>query len=117
MVVFGRHNEQRELRLACASRFADDSLATTTTMKKTMNPLPGQSIERHPDANARTLYQRHLEHLARLDRREGLIPVKLKPDRLHEFVLECELRYVDYHIARGVFVPMTDEELDEVSKW
>ena len=45
----------------------------------------------------------------------GSTPVPINPDRYEEFVLECELRYVDFHISRGVFVPMSDEELDEIS--
>ena len=39
----------------------------------------------------------------------------LDPDRLPEFVHAWELRYVDFHIGRGVFVPMTDAELDAIT--
>lgn len=114
-ILFGRTGEHIELRISCASGMSDDSLAVTTTMKQTLNPVPGQSIVRKPGADADEIYRLHCEHLARLDR-EGLLPKKLNPDRLDEFVLGWELNYVDHHIARGVFVPMTDEELDEVSR-
>lgn len=114
MIICGQQGEHRELQVSCASRFADDTLATTTTMRKSMEPVPGQDVERYPGSSAGQLYRRHREHLERLES-QGLIPVPLDPDKLEEFVLSCELRYVDYHIARGVFVPMTEDELDAVS--
>lgn len=114
MVMFGQHGGQREVHLTCVSRFPDDTLASTTTMKKALVPVPGSDIERYPGADPATLYARHRGHLERLAG-HGLVPVLLDPHRLEGFVLECELRYVDFHIGRGVFVPMTDDELDAIS--
>lgn len=114
MAMYGQQGEQREVHATCASRFADGSLCTTTTMKKTMVPAPDQDIERYPGADTAALYARHRDHLGRLAGR-GLLPVALDPGRHEEFVLACELRYVDFHIGRGVFVPMTDAEVDAVS--
>jgi hypothetical protein len=84
-------------------------------MKKTMEPMPDQDIERYPGERAGGLYRRHVEHLGRMAER-GMIPVRLDPNRLEELVLEREVQYVDFHIHRGVFVPMTEEELDAVSR-
>ena len=114
MVMFGKHGDQRELHLVCVSCLVDDRLAVTTTMKQSLNSTPWQSVERYPGANVRVLDAMHREHLARLDN-QGAIPIRLDPDRLDQFIFECELRYVDYHIERGVFVPMTEEELDAIS--
>jgi hypothetical protein len=111
MVVFGSHGKRRELRLACVSRFPDDTLATTTTMKKSLQPMPGFHIERYPDASPALIYAHHRGHLERLAA-EGLIPVPFQPEKLEDFVLLNEVRYVDFHIGRGVFVPMTEDELD-----
>jgi hypothetical protein len=112
-VQFGQHGPLQELHMVCVSAFADDTLAVTTTMKKTLEPVPGSHIERHPDADPPTLYARHREHLDRLAD-EGLIPLRLNPDRLPETVLGWELGYVDFHVGRGLFVPMTDEEVEEL---
>jgi hypothetical protein len=112
-VIFGKDREQRQVQMTCASRFSDGSLAITTTMPKTMEPVPTSRIERHPGADPPTLYGRHQRHLERLAS-AGLLPLRIDPDRLADFVLEWELRYVDFHIGRGVFVPMTDEELDRL---
>ena len=101
MIVFGQQGDHRELHATCASRFADDTLGTMTTMKRTMIPTPGQDIERYPGASAGALYQRHREHLERLAG-QGFIPLTLDPNRLKQFVLECELRNVDFHFARSV---------------
>ena len=112
-VIFGKDGEQRQVQMTCASRFADDSLAVTTTMPETMEPVPRSHIERYPGADPPTLYARHQEHLERLASR-GLVPLRIDPDRLADFVLEWELRYLDFHIGRGVFVPMSDAELDQL---
>ena len=114
MIIFGKNGDHLEMHVACASRFSDDTLGTTSSMKKTMEPTPWQHIERYPGVSAGALYRNHRDHLERLAG-QGLIPVRLDPDRLDQFVLECELRYVDFHIGRGVFVPMTEEELDAIS--
>ena len=113
MVMYGQQGEAREVHATCASRFADETLCTTTTMKKTMTPVPGSDIERYPGADPRTLYARHRDHLERLAGR-GLIPVPIDSDELPDFVLKCELRYVDFHIGRGVFVPMSEAELEKI---
>jgi hypothetical protein len=112
-VIFGQDRQQRQLQLTCASRFADDSLAITTTMPKTMEPVPTSRIERYPGADPAMLYARHHEHLERLTSK-GLVPLCIDPDRLADFVLDWEQRYIDFHIGRGVFVPMTDSELDRL---
>lgn len=114
MIIYGQQNAEGQLQLACASRFADDTLATTTTMKKTMEPMPNQDIERYPGETPAGLYRRHCEHLERLAD-QGLIALKFDPNRLEQFVLDREVKYVDFHVGRGVFVPMTEEELDAVS--
>ncbi len=114
MIGYGQSGNSRELHLACVSQFTDETLATTTTTKKSMKPTPWQSVERYPGSNARTIYEKHLAHLARLAG-QGSIPVPHDPARFDRFVLECELRYVDYHIDRGIFVPMTEEELEALS--
>jgi hypothetical protein len=111
VVIFGLHGERREVQLGCVSWFADDTLASTTTARKTLTPVPGADIERYPGADAATLAGLHRDHLERLAAR-GLVPAALDPHRLSEYVLEWELRYVDFHIERGVFVPMTEDELD-----
>lgn len=110
-VIFGKDRDQRQVQLTCASRLADDSLGITTTMPKTMEPVPTSHIDRHPGLDPAALYARHQEHLERLES-QGLVPLRIDPDRLADFVREWEVRYVDFHIGRGVFVPMSDEELD-----
>ncbi len=113
MIMYGEQQARTELHLSFGSRLADDTLAATTDMKKTMETIPGNSIERYPGANIRTLFRKHREHLERLDA-EGRPAAKIA--RWEEFVLDCEVRYVDYHISRGVFVPMTEDELDEAAE-
>jgi hypothetical protein len=114
-VLFSKHGDTRESHLACVSRFADGLLASTTTIRKTMEPVPGYSVERYPGLDPAALLARHRGHVARLaDEGRRLLP--FDPDRLTDFVLEAEHRYVDFHSGRGVFVPMTDAELDRISR-
>jgi len=111
MILFGSHGRRRELRLAFVSQFADDTRATTTTIMKTLEPMPGVIIERYPEATPVSLYARHGEHLERLAA-AGSIPVPFRPDKLEQFIQCNEVKYVDFHASRGVFVPMTEDELD-----
>jgi len=115
MIIYGQQNRVQQLQVACLSRFPDGTYATTTTMKKTMEPMPDQDIERYPGEDAGGLYRRHVEHVQRMAER-GMIPIPFDPNRLEQFVLEREVQYVDFHAHRGVFVPMTEEELDAVSR-
>lgn len=114
-VIYAQHGAQRECQLSAVSRFADDTLACTTTIKKTMVPVPGSDVDRYPGADPAAIYDRHRAHLERLAG-QGLVPVLLDEHRLPDFVHECEVRYVDFHIGRGVFVPMTDDELDALGE-
>jgi hypothetical protein len=112
-VIFGQDGGQRQVQLSCVSRFADRSLGVTTTMPKTLEPVPGNHIERHPGTDPATLYARHQEHLEDLES-QGLVPMWLDPERLADVILEWEVGYVDFHVGRGVFVPMTNDELDRI---
>jgi hypothetical protein len=114
-VIFGKHNQKRELQLTCCSVFADDTRAITTTMRKTMVPVPGNVIERYPGASPPALLDHHRHHLERLAD-EGLVPLRLDASRMPEVVLDWELSYVDYHIDRGVFVPMSEDEVDDLAE-
>jgi hypothetical protein len=113
-VLFAQEGATRQSQLSCVSRFADESLGCTTTVRKSMEVVPGTHVERYPGADPAALLARHRDHLGRLEG-EGLVPVPIAANRLADFVLACEVRYVDFHIGRGVFVPMTDDELDAIS--
>ncbi|MDB5308518.1 MAG: hypothetical protein JWO38_2720 [Gemmataceae bacterium] len=115
LVIFSRQGNRVERHLACTTLFTDGSRAVTTTIRKTFEPLPGSHVARYPGADPASLLARHREHLAALTS-EGLIPTRLEPNRLPDVVHEAELRFVDFHIGRGVFVPMTDEELDKLCR-
>lgn len=113
-VMFGQHGEKRELQLSVVSEFDEDTRAVTTTMKKTMTPVPGSRIARLPKAGVGELLGRHAQLLDECAG-DGYKPLRLDPNRLPQTVLRWELKYVDFHINRGVFVPMTDDEVDRLA--
>jgi hypothetical protein len=112
-VLFTQAKDRKRCELSCASKFGDGTLAVTTTAKKALRPHPLSHVVRFPRANPETLLQRHHEHLARLAA-NGLFPLNVERSKLQEVILASEQRHVDFHASRGLYVPLTDEEVDRL---
>jgi hypothetical protein len=110
LVAFSQERDVKQSRVSFASNLTDGTVAVTTAAKKTLEPVPVYRTARFPGADPLALLDRHRAHLARLAE-DGLFPVKVDAGKLQATVLESEQRYVDFHIERGLFVPLTEEEL------
>jgi hypothetical protein len=108
-VMFVQERMAQRQEVCCVSLLTDGTRAGTTTTRQTFEPDPLYRVDRQPGLDPVTLLQRHREHLARLAC-AGLFSQKLTLARLEEAVLKAEQRFVDFHAARGIFVPMADEE-------
>ncbi len=97
---------------SCVTRF-DDSYGFTTTEKKTFVPLPESVGFRHPGMPADELYEKHQGYLEKWEH-DGKRPVRLTLNTLPDVVMVGEQRFVDYHVDRGVFVPMTKAEIRRI---
>jgi hypothetical protein len=113
MVLYGREKDQEQTHVSCVSRFADGTFGATTTQKENMKPDPENKVARYPGAAADELYDRHADHLQEWED-EGQRVKKLDDATLVAAVLEGEQRHVDYHVERGVIVPMTKAEIRRI---
>jgi hypothetical protein len=97
---------------SCVTKF-DEGYGYTTTEKKTFVPLPESFGVRHPGMPADELYERHQGYLEGWER-EGKQPLRLSLTTLPEVVMLGEQRFVDFHIDRGIFIPMTKAEIRRI---
>lgn len=110
MALYGRQGDVHRVEASCASGFTDDTYGTTTTQRQQLDSNPASVVARYPELPANELFARHVEHLDEWERKRG--PARrLTAETLPGFVLAGEQATVDYHIRRGVFVPLTADEL------
>ena len=103
-------NKQRAI--SCVTKF-DDGYGFTTTEKKTFVPLPESVGFRHPGMPADELYEKHQGYLEDWER-DGKQPLRLSLNTLPAVVMAGEQRFVDFHIDRRVFIPMTKAEIRRI---
>lgn len=109
-VNFVKDKVMSQMEVSCVTRFDDESeFGITTTAKKQLKPQPEHITFRYPGTPADELYEKHLEHLE--DWKASKDVVKVTPDRLPKVVLRGEQGHIDFHIERGVYVPMTKAEI------
>jgi hypothetical protein len=112
-VVVRRGNNERvqQVRFSCFSRLRDGRYAVTSDHVWRMTPHPGDLPEfldgALPDAVVAA-------HSRRIDE-PALGPVEVREDELAGVILDREQRHVDHQVERGVYVPMTQDEIDRIT--
>jgi hypothetical protein len=114
LVGAGGNERAQPTRFNCFSRLPDGRHVVTSdhVWRLTPNPadLPEFLVGAPPDA----VVARHDERIAE----SSLRPVGVREDELAGVILSREQRHVDYQVVRGVYVPMTEEEIDRIGgKW
>jgi hypothetical protein len=112
-VVYCQDKATKQRETSVVSRFDDDTFGVTTTAKKQLKPLPTHLSERYPGAPADELYDKHIDHLKDWTA-DGRRIQKITRKTLPEVILEGEQATIDFHIERGVFVPMTRAEIRKI---
>ena len=103
--------EPKPARCILLSRLADDRLLVTSNGTALFNPPPGNLIARRVGAPVPALLTYHHRRLE-AQRRRGNPPVPVRT--LEEMAALCdqnERRAHEFHVARGLYVPMTAEEV------
>ncbi len=98
----------RPARLNCFSLLRDDRVAATSDHRWRLIPHPDDLPEFVPGASPAALVK---WHLARIET-PGTWPVRVTKDELPGILLRREQRHVDHSVGRGVYVPMTPEEVE-----
>ena len=98
-------------KFSCFSRLPDSTYVVTTDHLWRITPHPGDLVEYVVGAPPDVIVARHYR---RID--EPALPVlSVGEDELADLLLSREQRYVDHQVRRGVFVPMTQEEIDRLT--
>jgi hypothetical protein len=105
--------DDRRLRteMTCTTLFVGGTSGSTTTARSVFRPVPDRLVVRLPGSSPADLCASHLDHLARWEA-AGHVAEPVARDRVPAVILEAQQRFVDFHAGRGLFVPMTDEEIE-----
>ena len=104
------HKNKRKTSFSCVSRLPGRQYLITSDQRLQMEQHPDDEVVRLVGALPEDILDRHREEIARPDTR----PVPLDPADWPRFVLEREQRHIDYHRVRGVYVRMTEDEVEDI---
>jgi hypothetical protein len=104
-----RHARRTQVAFSCLTRLPGGRWLITSDQPAKMEPHPDDVIVRLVGADPDDVLDRHLEEVRALERP----PLRIDPGEWPRLVLEREQRHVDFHIVRGVYVPMTEEEVEQ----
>ncbi len=109
-VAHRRHGGADAPRFTCFSRLSDGRYAITAGQRGKMASHPEDVVEVMDGAPFDAIAARHRERIAEPELR----PVAVGRGELAGVLLSREQRHVDFQIQRGVYVPMTEEEVDRI---
>jgi hypothetical protein len=109
----GGNERARPATFNCFSLLPDGRYVVTSDHRWKLMPHPGDLPEYLPGAPPAVVVARHR---SRID--PALRPVAVREDELAGVILGREQRHVDHQVERGVYVPMTGEEIERITgKW
>lgn len=101
-----------ETVFACLSRLADGHFLVTIDQPKKMEVPPEYEHVRLPGARPDVVLDRHLEEI----QQEGRRLLQASADDWPHLVLQSSQRLFNFHVARGVYVPLAEEEVEEIRR-
>jgi len=110
MRVFGGANKTNErIFVTMFSEFMDGSFVVTSSGKPDLEAPKSQQVRRIVDAGVAQLWSAHSDAIAAASVRQPLV-LAANQDEVGAMNERYHAQLRDYHIARGVFVPMKSEE-------
>lgn len=97
--------------MTLTSHFTDGTAGATTTARRLYREEPHRLIRRHPGLAPAGLLERHRGHLADWEQ-EGKLPRAFPREALQAHILAAQQRRIDFYVDQGLFVPMTDAEVE-----
>jgi hypothetical protein len=97
-------------KLNCFSLLPDGRYLVTTDHRWKLTPHPGDVVDFLPREAPEAIVAAHRRRVRGSDTQ----PVTVREEALERIILAREQRHVDWQIERGVYVPMTGEELERV---
>jgi hypothetical protein len=109
-VNFAEVKDMSQMAYNCVCWFGEGRFGTATTQKEQMKPDPKHLTVRYPGASPEELADRHKELVRGWEEDREVIRT-IRPDALPDVVLSGERGHVEFHAERGVYVPMTKDEV------
>lgn len=113
VVQYASHGDDCDCCTTCFSLMTDDTRVITSGQKKSMNPVPDHDTRYYPRLSTVELVDTHMARLLELEQEGGDFRA-MQPDAVREYIIQVEVEYMNYHIGRGVFVPMKEHEIAAV---
>lgn len=107
--LYARQKDAEKTVLALFTRLADGRELVTSSKRRELEIPPGTDVVRLPRGTPSQVVARHLERVRSV---EGAVPVR--PGHLDRLILEYTNRETDFHIDRGVYVPMPEAEVASI---
>jgi hypothetical protein len=108
-LIWGTHADRvQPAKLSCFSLLPDGTYLVTTDHVWKLVPHPGDLVEYVVDA-PEAVVAAHRRRLSGLNS----APVIMREEALADAILAREQRHVDRQVQRGVYVPMTGEEIEQ----
>jgi hypothetical protein len=111
MVWRGGNERVRPAHLTCFSRLPDGRYVVTSDHTWKSEPQPDDRPEFLAGASPEAVVARHFDRIDELEPE----PVVVREGDLAGLILAREQRHVDYQVRRGVYVPMTAEEVERLT--
>jgi hypothetical protein len=108
-IAYVRNQGEAQTALLLASKL-DDGLIVSTVSNYGLKPLPDVESVLMSGASLGALLDRHRRRLARFEA-DGRYAAGVAPAQLPGLIRERELLHFDFHVNRGVYVPMTEDEI------
>lgn len=108
-IAYVRHQNQAKTALMLASKLAD-GLYVSTINNYGLKSLPDVESVLLNGADLIELLDRHRRRLARFEE-AGRFAERIKPEELPRLIRERERTHFEFHVNRGVYVPMTEDEI------
>jgi hypothetical protein len=93
---------------ACITRLSDGRLLSTVDQAQQWNAPSWSMVEYMPGAGVEAVFERHCERVKNLS---GVKAMETAPDQLEKVIVEYSQRTADDKIQKGVYVPMTSDEV------
>jgi hypothetical protein len=111
VLIRGAHSDRvQPSKFNCFSLLPDRTYVVTTDHVWKLTPHPGDWVEYLVGEPPEVIVAAHRLRLRKLDGK----PVSVGEEALAEAILLREQRHVDHQIERGVYVPLTGEELEGI---
>ncbi len=107
--LYARQKHVEKAVLALFSRLGDGRQLMTSSKRREMEIPPGIEVVRLPRGTPSAVVARHLERVRSIG---GATPIR--PEHLERLILEFTNRETDFHIERGVYVPMSEDEVASI---